>query len=92
MLSSVIPELINPELCRIVVANPWQKQEFAKFGKRVMELIRETLQNDLIKLQVDVAEYDRSTKAYTSNEKFKLLAKQNPHLLDLKYKMNLQLE
>ena len=92
MLATCQPTLINPELCRITFANPWQKQEFAKFGKRVMELIRETLQNDLIKLQVDVAEYDRSTKAYTSNEKFKLLAKQNPHLLDLKYKMNLQLE
>jgi len=92
MLSACQPELINPELCRIVVANPWQKQEFAKYGKQVMTIVRDTLQNDLIKLQVEVAEYDRSKKAYTAVEKYKLLATQNPHLAELKVKMNLQLE
>ena len=92
MLANYQPILVNEELCRITVANPWQKQEFAKFGKRVMDLVRDALQNDLIKLQVDVAEFDRSTKAYTAVEKYKLLAKQNPHLADLKTKMNLQLE
>ena len=92
MLANYQPTLVNEELCRITVANPWQKQEFAKFGKKVMDLIRDALQNDLLKLQVDVAEFDRSTKAYTAAEKYKLLVKQNPHLADLKTRMNLQLE
>ena len=92
MLANYQPILVNEELCRITVANPWQKQEFAKFGKKVMDLIRDALQNDLLKLQVDVAEFDRSTKAYTAAEKYKLLVKQNPHLADLKTRMNLQLE
>ena len=92
MLSASQPILINPELCRITVANPWQKQEFAKFGKKVMDIVRNTLQNDLLKLQVEVAEFDRSAKAYTAADKYKLLTKQNPHLADLKAKLNLQLE
>ena len=92
MLSASQPILINPELCRITVANPWQKQEFAKFGKKVMDIVRTTLQNDLLKLQVEVAEFDRSAKAYTAADKYKLLTKQNPHLADLKAKLNLQLE
>ena len=92
MLANYQPTLVNEELCRITVANPWQKQEFAKFGKKVMDLVRNALQNDLLKLQVDVAEFDRSTKAYTAAEKYKLLVKQNPHLADLKTRMNLQLE
>ena len=92
MLANYQPTLVNEELCRITVANPWQKQEFAKFGKKVMDLIRDALQNDGLKLQVDVAEFDRSTKAYTAAEKYKLLVKQNPHLADLKTRMNLQLE
>lgn len=92
MLANYQPTLVNEELCRITVANPWQKQEFAKFGKKVMDLIRDALQNDSLKLQVDVAEFDRSTKAYTAAEKYKLLVKQNPHLADLKTRMNLQLE
>ena len=92
MLSASQPTLINPELCRITVANPWQKQEFAKFDKKVMDIVRNTLQNDLLKLQVEVAEFDRSAKAYTAADKYKLLTKQNPHLADLKAKLNLQLE
>ena len=92
MLTACQPTLVNPTLCRITVANPWQKQEFAKFGKRVMDIVRDTLQNDLLKLQVDIAEYNQADKAYTSAEKYKLLAKQNPHLADLKSKLNLQLD
>ena len=92
MLSACQPVLVNPELCRIMVANPWQKQEFARFGKQVMDIVRDALQNDLLKLQVDVAEFDRSKKAYTASEKYKLLAAQNPHLAELKTRLNLQLE
>ena len=92
MLSASQPTLVTPELCRITVANPWQKQEFAKFGKKVMDIVRNILQNDLLKLQVEVVEFDRSTKAYTAADKYKLLAKQNPHLIDMKDKLGLQLE
>jgi DNA polymerase-3 subunit gamma/tau len=92
ILSNSQPVLINEELCRITVANPWQKQEFAKFGKQVMELVRDALQNDLLRLQVEVMEFDRSQKAYTAADKYKLLLKQNAHLADLKTRMNLQLE
>ena len=92
MLSACQPILVNPELCRITVANPWQKQEFARFGKQLMDIVRDTLQNDLLKLQVEVAEFDRSKKAYTASEKYKLLTAQNPHLAELKTILNLQLE
>ena len=92
ILSNSQPVLLNNELCRITVTNPWQKQEFAKFGKDVMDIVRNTLQNDLLKLQVDVAEFDRSQRAYTAADKYKVLTKQNPHLADLKSKLNLQLE
>ena len=92
MLNNCKPTLVSDTLCRITVANPWQKQEFAKFGKQVMDLVRDKLQNDLIKLQVDIAEYDRSQKAYTTADKYKLLAEINPHLVDLKNQLNLQLE
>jgi hypothetical protein len=92
MLKNYQPELINPELCQIKVANPWQKQEFAKFGGQVMTIVRDKLQNDLIKLQVVVAEFEQEEKAYTAADKYKLLSKQNPHLIELKDKLSLQLE
>ena len=92
MLKNYQPELINPELCQIKVANPWQKQEFAKFDGQVMTIVRDKLQNDLIKLQVVVAEFEQEEKAYTAADKYKLLSKQNPHLIELKDKLSLQLE
>mgnify|MGYP002521575489 FL=1 len=92
MLSAVTPEIVNPRLCHITVANPWQKQEFAKFGKQVMNIVREQLKNDYLMLQVDVETRSETTRAYTAAEKYKLLAKQNPHLEELKNRMNLQLE
>ena len=92
MLKNYQPELLNPELCRITVANPWQKQEFAKFGAKVMSIVRDRLQNDLIKLQVEVAEFEQEERAYTAADKYKLLSKQNPHLIELKDKLSLQLE
>ena len=92
MLKNYQPELINPKLCQIKVANPWQKQEFAKFGGQVMTIVRDKLQNDLIKLQVVVAEFEQEEKAYTAADKYKLLSKQNPHLIELKDKLSLQLE
>lgn len=92
MLNNCKPILLSDTLCRITVANPWQKQEFAKFGKQVMNIVRDMLQNDLLKLQVDIAEFDRSQKAYTAAEKYKLLSELNPHLIELKSQLNLQLE
>ena len=92
MLSAVTPEILTPRLCRITVANPWQKQEFAKFGKQVMNIVREQLKNDYLMLQVDVETRTETSRAYTAAEKYKLLAKQNPHLEELKNRMNLQLE
>lgn len=92
MLSAATPEILNPRLCHITVANPWQKQEFAKFGKQVMNIVREQLKNDYLMLQVDVETRTETARAYTAAEKYKLLAKQNPHLEELKNKMNLQLE
>lgn len=92
MLSSVIPELINPELCRIVVANPWQKEEFAKFGKKVMDIVRNKLKNDLLKLQVEVDTSQHSRRAYTSAEKYRVLEQMNPHIAELRSVMKLQLE
>lgn len=79
-------------LFHITVDNQLQKKEFAKFGKQLMENIRQVLQNDMIQLRVDVAEYVATQVAYTATEKYKLLAQQNPHLEDLRQRMNLQLE
>ena len=92
MLTTLVPELVSPEMCRITVANPWQKQEFGKFGKRVMDIVRDRLKNDNLRIQVEVGDYTKTTRAYTSSEKYKVLVEMNPHVAELKSRLNLQLE
>lgn len=57
-----------------------------------MNRIRDVLQNDLVQLRVEVAEHMAEHVAYTAAEKYKLLTQQNPHLEELRQRMNLQLE
>ena len=92
MLTTLIPELVNPQLCRITVANPWQKEEFAKFGKKVMDIVRNKLQNDHLKLTVEVSQVEYTRRAYTAMEKYRVLEQMNPYIADLRTKLKLQLE
>lgn len=76
----------------ITVDNQLQRKEFAKFGKELMDRVRDVLQNDMIQLRVEVAEYAPTQVAYTSSEKYKILTQQNPHLEELRQRLNLQIE
>ena len=76
----------------ITVDNQLQKKEFAKFGKQLMDRVRDALQNDDVQLRVEVAEYTATQVAYTSTEKYKSLNQLNPHLEELRQRMNLQIE
>ena len=76
----------------ITVDNPLQRKEFARFGKELMNAVRDELQNDYIELRVEVAKHDNSLKAFTSQEKYQVLKTINPHLDEMRKKMNLLLE
>ena len=92
MLTTYEPEMDSEHVFHITVTNALQKKEFAKFGKQLMDAIRDTLQNDRIELHVKVAEFTPTQIAYTAAEKYKLLNELNPHLDNLRTRMNLQLE
>ena len=76
----------------ITVDNQLQKKEFSKFGKQLMDRVRDVLQNDDVQLRVEVAEYTAAQVAYTSTEKYKILNQLNPHLEEMRQRMNLQIE
>jgi len=92
MLTDYRPVVKEESLITLTLSNPWQKDEFARYGAEIMTIVRKELENDLVKLQVLVEEYHREEHAYTSQEKYKLLTQQNPELLELKETLNLQLE
>ena len=92
MLTTYEPIMDSEYKFHITVNNQLQKKEFAKFGKQLMDNIRTILQNDHIQLRVEIAEYVATPVAYTSTEKYKILTQQNPHLEELRQRMNLQVE
>lgn len=92
MMSSCTPQPFKGNIYRIMVANDIQKNDFSKFYRRILTIMRDTLQNDLLDIQAEVEPYDKSKHAYTAAEKYHVLVKLNPHLEELKNKLNLQLE
>lgn len=92
VLSEYRPKLVDETLCVLELANPWQRDEFKKFGSLVMNHMRQTLHNDKLQLKLEVAAIDKSKIAYTAEEKYKLLVETHPALQTMKEKLNLLLE
>ena len=86
------PELIDQEHCVLRLANPWQKEAFKQYGKAVMDHMRQTLHNNKLQLTVHVTEQQNTRRAYTSEEKYKVLLEKNEALANLKTALALQLE
>ena len=92
ILKEYTPELIDQEHCVLTLANPWQKNAFKQFGKAVMDHMRRTLHNSRLQLTLQVDEKTVAKKAYTAEEKYKVLVEMNEELANLKTALALQLE
>lgn len=92
VLKEYTPELIDQEHCVLRLANPWQKEAFKQYGKAVMDHMRQTLHNAKLQLTVHVTEQQNTRRAYTSEEKYKVLLEKNEALANLKTALALQLE
>ncbi len=86
------PQLIDEEHAELTLVNPWQVDAFKKLGRQAMDYVRKTLHNSKLQLTLKVAEYDTSHRAYTPEEKYKVLVGMNAELANLKSSLGLQLE
>ena len=92
ILKEYTPELIDEQHCVLTLSNPWQKTAFKQFGKSVMDHMRATLHNSKLQLTLQVDETTVVQKAYTAEEKYKVLLGKNEELANLKTALALQLE
>lgn len=92
MLTRFTPRPKDETTYVLTLANPWQAEDFKKFGKQVADIIRAALQNTDFKLLLEVGEYEHETKAYTAEDKYQLLLEMNSELANLKQTLALQLE
>ena len=92
MLDTYRPTLIDEHTAQVTFVNPWQQEEFRKFGKQIADLLRDKLQNDLLLIRVAIAEQAATRRAYTAEEKYRVLHEQNPYLGEFKKRFDMLLE
>lgn len=83
------PELLDNNNVVLTLDNKVQddKSELNK----LLGFIKKELDNNQIKLQVKIIKKDDIQKAYTTEDKFKKMAKKNPALVDLKAQLDLDI-
>ena len=72
--------------------NPWQLQEMKKALPILIQKLHTTLRNSALQINLVQAEFSQEQMAFTAEEKFAIMADQNPVLNELKEKLDLQID
>jgi len=92
MLDAHRPTMTNDHTAQVTFVNPWQEEEFKKFSRQILTILRDALQNDYLQLQTVVAENMVARRAFTAEEKYNVLHEQNPYLSEFKKRFDMLLE
>lgn len=85
-----LPDMTNSNTFEVVVNNPMQEQRLIESGTDILTALRLKLKNTQIKMEVRVSVDNEKKLAFTTNEKFNLMAEQNPNVLRLKDEFGLE--
>lgn len=87
------PELLAEEhRCVLTLTNPWQQKEVRAHLRKIEDHLHRELQNDLLKLELKVAEYTPELSAVTAEDKLKRMQEKNPNLATLRTRLNMILD
>ncbi len=86
-----LPGLLDNRTFEIVVNNQLQEQKLLDYSFKIESYLRETLRNTHIRMQIRISVDNEKKLAFTSQEKFNLMAEQNENLLRLKDEFGLEL-
>ncbi|MCA0428891.1 MAG: DNA polymerase III subunit gamma/tau [Bacteroidetes bacterium] len=76
----------------IQIQNESQKEQLQSIKQNFLDELRKSLQNNLIKLEIELLESSEPVKAYKPSDIFKELAEKNPALLELKKEFDLEID
>ncbi len=92
LIENYSPTLIDHHTAEIQMPNPWQMTEMRKALPLLLSQLRLALHNDHLNIQLVQAEYNQVQMAFTAEEKFAVMAEQNPTLTQLKEQLDLQID
>ena len=92
LIENYIPRLLDPQTAEIQMPNPWQMGQMRKAMPQLAQQLREALHNSQLHIQLVQAEFSQEQMAFTAEEKYALMAEQNPALAQLKERLDLQID
>lgn len=86
-------EISETNVVTLNIHNEAQKEILTTVKQDFLDFVRKELANNTVGLDIKIeAETNTTTKAYKPSDKFKLLAEKNPSLLELKKRLDLELD
>ena len=82
----------NEPVITIVLNNEVQKEMLVNIKQDMLDAFRLSLKNKSIQLELVVSEIEGEVKAYKPSDKFKQMADKNPLLLELKKRLDLEID
>ena len=92
LIENYIPTLVEENMAQIQMPNPWQLSQMRSAMPKLMVELRQKLKNDLLTIQLVLAEYNQEQMAFTADEKYAVMAQTNPVLAQLKESLDLQID
>ncbi|MDR3653504.1 MAG: DNA polymerase III subunit gamma/tau [Paludibacter sp.] len=89
---STMPNLTSSISFEITVSNILQEKELLRLQPDILDFIHSQLQNSSIKMAIKIAEESEIQRANTPEDRYKLLAEQNPALDILKNGLQLEID
>lgn len=86
------PELISNTEFRILVTNELQEKELKRLEPTILNYLQTTLKNSNIKMSIQFHEDTSALKGKTPEEKYKIMAEENPTLAKLRNDLQLEID
>lgn len=92
LIENYIPRKINETTVELFMPNPWQLETMRKALPNIQRKLKQALNNDKIEIRLALEQYEQENMAFTAEERYRLMVKSNPMLMQLKEKLNLQID
>ena len=86
------PVLHNQQSATLELPNQWELEEVKKALPRIHAYLHKQLRNDQLTLTLKVAQYTHEQKAFTAEERYKVMLEENAALNTLKEQFKLQID
>ena len=92
LIENYVPQLISETMAEIQMPNPWQMDQMRRAMPQLSQQLRAALHNSELRIQLVQQQFTQEQMAFTSEEKYQVMAEQNPALAQLKERLDMQID